>query len=261
MRTLIAPLGLALGLLSALAISPGLAQQTKPQPRLEGGDEIVEHARAEDMALPRERFRAIQFEKASEFFAKHPDRSKTPSGLYLLDTQLIPRQLPEILDRNKVALGPNGSLVNQRGGKIVMLLRYKLVAVRKKQGLLPWFNDWALVGPTPARAASPTPLHWVTAWYSWTDDEGFCRSATAMTQATAWGSIDDKWGDRSLTNIQHIETVAEAGDAGADRQCAQCAWLMAIAVRNFGCGWPAHAAGEWGSATMKDGSFNWSFQW
>lgn len=62
MRTLIAPLGLALGLLSALAISPGLAQQTKPQPRLEGGDEIVEHARAEDMALPRERFRAIQFE-------------------------------------------------------------------------------------------------------------------------------------------------------------------------------------------------------
>jgi hypothetical protein len=117
------------------------AQNVRHATKLEGGVEIVGAKQAQDMVLPPGRYPGIRFfVQPNEFFFLYPDRSKVPSGLYLLDTQLIPRQLPEILRRNSLTLNPDGSLVNVAGEKVVMLLRYKLVAITKKQGSLPGFH-------------------------------------------------------------------------------------------------------------------------
>jgi hypothetical protein len=264
---------LLLTLLSVIAISSAVAQEATHSPtkkprkkvpamKIEGGVEVTSVKEAQDMALPREQFKGIHFVHSSEFFKKFPERKNTPSGLYLLDTELIPKQLPVILARNHVDLGPDGSLVNQKGQKVVMLLGYKLAAVRKKQGSLPanpGFFD--LFGPTHVLAANPFPLEWVSYWYSWVDDEGFCRSLTASTGADAWGPVIDPWGDRVHTNIEQIEAVAGADDAEDDKWCNNCGWEFAQANRDFGCWWPAHGSGVWGWAAFKDGSFNWSQSW
>lgn len=218
-----------------------------PPMKIEGGIEVTSVKDAQDMALPLDQFKGINFIRSSDFFAKFSDRKNTPSGLYLLDTELIPKQLPEILARNGVALGPNGSLVNQKGEKAFMILRYRLAAVTQKQGAPP--------------AAFPFPLEWVTAWASWVDDDGFCRSLTARTGADAWGPIILPWGQRVHTNIEQIETFAAAAAAGDDRMCNNCGWESAQAHEDFGCFWPAHDDGKWGWVDMKDGSFHWSWNW
>jgi hypothetical protein len=261
---------LSLALLPLMLTSMAAAQETPPPrdtvpktappARLVGGVEIVTLKEAGDMALPYDKYRGIQYRSSKEFFEQYPDRSKTPSGLYLLDTELVPRQLPEILVRNGLALGPNGSLVNQKGEKAVMVLGYRLVAVRKKQGSLPG-SIFGLLAPSSALAATPFPLEWVSAWYSWSDDEGFCRSITTSTGADAWGPIIDPWGDRVHTNIQQIEAYANAAGSPNDQKCNNCGWDSAQATNNFGCFWPAHGGGEWGWADTKDGSFNWSYSW
>jgi hypothetical protein len=212
------------------------------------------------MALPYDRYPLIQFRNSKDFFAQYPDRSKTPSGLYLVDTALVPKQLPEILARTGLALGPNGSIVNNKGEKQVMLLGYKLVAIPKKQGSLPG-SIFGFLAPSSAFAASPFPLLWVSAWYSWVDHEGFCRSITASTGADAWGPVIDPSGDRVHTNIQQIEAYANAAGAASDQICNNCPWQFAQATNDFGCGWPAHGGGEWGWADTKDGAFNWTYAW
>ncbi len=214
------------------------------------------------MALPREKFRGIHFMGSEEFFRKYPERNKTPSGLYLLDTELVPRQLHEILALNGLALGPNGSLINHKNEKAFMVLGYKLVTIRKKQGALPEHRGFlGLLGPAPAYAASPFPLEWVSAWWSWSDDEGFCRSLSANTGADAWGPVVDAWGDRVHTNIEQVETFAYAFDAQDDERCNSCPWSSSHANRDFGCFWPAHGGGQGGWWDTKDGSFNWSDGW
>jgi hypothetical protein len=219
-----------------------------PPMKIEGAVEVTSVKDAQDMALPLDQFKGIKFIRSSDFFAKFSDRKNTPSGLYLLDTELIPKQLPEILARNGVALGPNGSLVNQKGEKAVMILGYRLAAVTpQKQGAPP--------------AAFPFALEWVSFWWSWVADEGFCRSLTASTGADAWGPIIPFWGQRVHTNIEQIESFAAAADARDDKICNNCPWEFAQANRDFGCFWPAHGGGQWGWVDFKDGSFHWSANW
>lgn len=256
-------------LLAIFTTSPTIGQQPahsaqnkprKPVPtaKIEGGVEITSTKDAQDMALPHEQFKGIHFFKSSEFFTKFSDRKNTPSGLYLLDTELIPKQLHEILAKNKVALGADGSVINQKGEKVVMLLGYRVAAVNKKSSQGGFFD---LLGPTRVFAASPFPLEWVSFWYSWVDNEGFCRSMTSSTEADAWGPIVDAWGDRVRTQVDYIEAAAYADVAGDDEFCFNCAWQPAQANINFGCFWPAHGSGQWGWALLKDGSFNWSGNW
>jgi hypothetical protein len=240
--------------------SPTIAPKAAPLARLVGGVEIVKLKDAQDMSLPYNRYPAIQFRTSNEFFAQYPDRSKVPSGLYLMDSELVPPQLPQILARTGLALGPNGTIVNNKGDKVVMLVGYKLVAIPKRQGSLPG-SIFGLLAPTSASAASPFPLEWVSAWYSWTDDEGFCRSITATTGGDAWGPVIDPWGDRVHTSVQQIEVYANAAGAANDRLCNNCSWAWTQITNNFGCFWPAHGGGEWGWADIKDGGFNWAYNW
>ena len=261
-------ISLLLTLLPIFATSPTLGQQATQPPKnvpamkIEGAVEVTSVKEAQDMALPHDQFKGIHFVRSDEFFQKFADRKNTPSGLYLLDTELIPKQLPAIFARNGVAPGPEGTLVNQKGEKVVMILGYKLAVVRKKQGSLPSFHGFFdLLRPNRAFAASPFPLQWVSYWYSWVDNEGFCRSMTSSTGADAWGPIIDPWGDRVHTNIEQVEAFSAAADARDDKMCNNCAWEFAQANRDFGCFWPAHGGGQWGWVDFKDGSFNWSANW
>jgi hypothetical protein len=160
------------------------APKPAPLARLAGGVEVVNLKDAKDMALPYNTILEFNFGAQIEFFAQYLERSKTPSGLYLMDTELVPKQLPEILARTGLALGADGPIVNHKGDKVVMLLGYGLVAVPKKQGSLPGSFFGFL-----ARSAFAASL-----WYSWNDDD-------------AWGPVVDQWGDRVHTNIQQIEPI------------------------------------------------------
>ena len=159
-----------LSLLSLLAAASLAAQQPKPpiketavpiNPVLKtiqhkisivGGTEITAPERAIDLAAPRAKFPQVHFAASRAFFAANKDRSKTPSGLYILDANFIPTQLPEILAH--VTLHPDGSLTNAQGGKIAMVLWQKLVQVTTPRASLSRPDErWSLL--PSAHAASP----------------------------------------------------------------------------------------------------------
>jgi len=226
---------------------------------IEGGAEITTAEKAADLALAREKFPQVRLVPAKQFFAEHQDRSKTPSGLYLLDSTFIPGELPEILQEAELTLKPNGTLLNAKGEKVTMVLWHKLVAVSEKTGSLS-DNDrsWSIL--PVVHAASPYPLSHVSAWGSWEADNGFCRSLTARTGADSWGPLQN--GSRPHTRIQYIETRAWANQAGTtDRECRDCDKLRARAEASFGCFWPAYGTGTYSYANFKDGSFSWTWRW
>jgi hypothetical protein len=224
-----------------------------------GGTEIKTAAKAEDLALPRARFPQIRFAQSNQFFAANKDRSKTPSGLYILDSDFIPEQLPEILSRAHLTLRPDGSLVNAQGGKATMVLWHKLVQyTAKRASLADHEKSWSLF--PSVYAASPYPLSWVSAWGNWYADNGFCRSVTATTGADSWGPVQN--GARPHTRIQFIETRAWSnGTSTIDHQCSNCDTLTSQAQASYGCWWPAYGFGVDGYADLKDGSFSWSWSW
>jgi hypothetical protein len=242
----------------------------KPGWQLQGATEIKFAKDAGDMAFPQAKLRGIHITTEAEFIAKHPDRSKVPSGLYLLDTDIIPKNLPEILSKNGVALGPDGGIVDNQGKKAVLVLRHKLVAVSKKRsgleqnhlkyGLLKR-SLFDLFSSSSADAAYPFGLEWVSAWASYHSYEGFCRTARESTGADAWGPVIDQWGDRVHTNIQYIQAYANATDATSNQWCVNCSSQFATAEQDYGCGWPAHDGSRFSFAYLKDYNFSWYWSW
>ena len=256
-------------LLSALAFSLAGQQPKLTNPVLRniqhkisivGGVEITASDKAINIAIPRARFPQVHFVEAKQFFTQNKDRSKTPSGLYILDANFLPPQLPEILSRAHLTLKPDGSLVNAQGGKVAMVLWHKLIAVNAQRAAAQEdpAQKWSLF--PGVHAASPYPLSYVSAWGSWSADNGFCRSLTADTGADSWGPVQN--GARPHTRIQFIETRAWASGASTvDHQCSNCDTLTSQSEASFGCFWPAYGGGTYSYADLKDGSFSWSWQY
>ena len=223
-----------------------------------GGTEITAPERAIDLAAPRAKYPQTHFVTSAQFFAANKDRSKTPSGLYILDADFIPVQLPEILEKARLTLKPNGTLLIAQGGLATLVLWHKLVQVTTPRASVDPNQRWSLL--TPVAAASPYPLSWVSAWGSWSADNGFCRSVTANTGADSWGPVQN--GNRPHTFIQYIETRAwSSGASTIDNQCRNCDTLTASSTASYGCFWPAYGFGVDGYADLKDGSFSWSWSW
>jgi hypothetical protein len=240
-----------------------LGGQLQPKPDNSSAVEITSANVPQDMILPRDQFSGIHFYQSGEFFSKFPDPKSTPSGLYLLDTEFVPKQLPEILAKDNVALGPDGTLVNQEGEKVVMLLKYRIAAVTKKpadggvsaqQGTLP--PSW------------PYPLEYVSAWYSWRYYNGFCRYGDAYTGGDAWGPIIDQYNDRAHTNIDYMEMNASLW-AGGGPWVVDDEWRynvssdVAHAHKDIGCWWQAYGYAQFGWAYFYDApsNFSWSWSW
>jgi hypothetical protein len=241
--------------MGALVLGMSLPANAQTQ----GGVEVTSANVPQDMIVPRDQIKGIHFYQSGEFFSKFSDRKSTPSGLYLLDTEVVPKQLPAILAKNNVILGPDGTVINQKGAKVVLILGYRMAAV-EKNAVNPGFSG--LTGQmSPSPNASPFPLQWVSYWYSWVDDEGFCRSMTSSTGADAWGPIIDSAGDRVHTNIDYIQAVADAADAYVSNWGFGISWQFAQAHRDFGCFWPAHGGGQWGWVYFQDGGWNWYASW
>ena len=226
---------------------------------LKGGEEITTAEKAGDLAQPREKFPNVHFVQAKAFFTEQKDRSKTPSGLYILDSDFIPKQLPEILKKEHLTLKPDGTLLNAKGGKVSMLLWHKLVAVNEKKASAEHDKGWNIL--PVVYAAYPYPLSYVSAWGSWYADNGFCRSLTADTGGDAWGP-QDQYGNRPHTQIELIETRAWASGGGtADNTCSNCSSEFSQSVADYGCWWPAYGGGTYSYAALTDGWFSWSWQW
>jgi hypothetical protein len=71
---------------------------------LKSGEEITTPEKAGNLAQPRQKFPNVHLVEAKAFFIEHKDRSKKPSGLCILDSNFIPRQLPEILKKEHLTL-------------------------------------------------------------------------------------------------------------------------------------------------------------
>ena len=220
----------------------------------QGGVEISSANVPEDMILPRDQFKAIHFYQSAEFFSKFPDPKSTPSGLYLLDTDFVPKQLPAILAKNNVVLGPEGTIVNEKGEAVVLVLGYKMVAVEQPEVGGIKHPSW------------PFPLEYVSAWYSWNFNNGFCRYGDDYTGGDAWGPIIDQWGDRAHTNIQYMEMDASLWAGGDpwvvdDEPRNNVSWDFAHAHKDIGCFWPSYGYSVYGWAYFYDGPSNFSWYW
>jgi hypothetical protein len=236
--------------LRASAQNQGGGMPLRPNTQNQGGVEITSANVPQDMILPRDQFKAIHFYQSGEFFSKFPDPKSTPSGLYLLDSEFVPKQLPAILAKNNVALGPEGTVINQKGEKVVLVLGYRMVAV----------NEHADVGGIKP-PSWPYPLEYVSWWWTFNDNEGFCRSFTQTTGADAWGPIIDQWGDRAHTNIDYMEAVADASNVHVDHWGYGISWQYSQAYKDFGCWWPAHDGYHAGWVYFQDGGWHWFANW
>jgi hypothetical protein len=225
---------------------------------VEGGVEVTSANVPQDMILPRDQFKGIHFVQSGEFFSKYSDPKSAPPGLYLLDTEFVPKQLPAILAKSNVALDPDGTPVTEEGGKVVMLLKYSIAAVTNKPA------DGGVNSPSAVNSpdAWPYPLNYVSAWSSWRYDNGFCRYGDAYTGGDAWGPII--YGNRVHTNISYMEMYAALfmnGWASDDQWRYNVDSDLAHAHRDIGCFWPAYGSGQYGWAYFYDQASNFSWYW
>ena len=228
--------------------------------KIVGGAEMFANG-AGDMALPRDKFPGVKFLSSKTFFEQNPDRSKTPSGLYILDADFVPRALPDILKEQGLKLASDGSLTDAKGAKQTLLLWHHLVAPNQKQGMLDrnshgW--SWLDLVVPGARAATPYPLSYVSAWGSWRGESGFCRTVYADTGADAWGPLQA--GDRPHTRIESIETRVALAHYRRN-SCSSCDTSRSHDEWSVGCFWPAWAASGYHYANLKEGWFSWTWTW
>lgn len=233
----------------------------KSDGKIAGGVEVTTAASADDMALPREKFPGVHFASSTEFFAQNPDRSKTPSGLYILDADFVPAQLPDHLKSLGLTLGQDGSLVDAKGEKTTMLYFPRLAKVAGKQGALPGgVTKWSLGLIPSAHAATPYPLSWVSAGASWRLPTGFCRTVTADSRIDAWGPLHG--GARPHTRIEYLEARVRVAHDRSSR-CPNADVCTAHDSWSVGCFWPAYGASGSHYVHAKEGTFmwTWTFSW
>jgi hypothetical protein len=241
---------------AAAELPAGAPQSVRGKERLDiaGGVEVTTEEKAADMALPRANAPGVHLVKSDEFFRQYSDRRKAPSGLYILNSEFIPRELPDRLKAAGVTLRPDGTLVNAQGRPVTMVVWSKLVVV--PGDTRPMQHTWLEeLGFSPAHAAEPYPLSAWSVFYSWTIETGYCTDMRVDTNANAWGPLQGA--SRPPTNVQFLGTRAWAGAGTYDNWCINCSAQHTYAEVNNGCGWPGIVIASYSAAALRDGSNGW----
>lgn len=161
------------------------------------------------------------------------------TGLFLVNTDFVPQELPEELRNAGYTLQENGTL-DSSGVKITLFVQsqvFKLRDTTQTQN-----NEFEGI-PKDTITARAFPQPWAYYSYSfwWKYDGGFCRSYRGESKAYAYGPEVD--GFRPYTNIQWIQTHVRAAGKSDTDVCANCHTLTSYAKDNIGCFWPAHGTG------------------
>lgn len=234
------------------------AQKFYEDEKVAGG--VVKRVTGAEAGLPAKALPGARFMSLKGFLAKYKDRSKTPSGLYILDADFIPSRLPAVLKEEGLALQQDGTLLNAKKEKTTLVLSPRVYRVGLKKAQAPSLR-WTFRLIDRAEAANPYPLSWVSWWWSWRTPSGFCRTVRARTNAASWGPLQG--GDRPHTRIQYIETRAYVGSSGDRDSCRNCDEEGSSDSWRVGCLWPAYGASGYHYVNFAEGSFNysWTFRW
>ncbi|MFQ5854615.1 MAG: hypothetical protein ACE5LU_03075 [Anaerolineae bacterium] len=213
-------------------------------------------------ALPGARF--ISIEEAREMAVAEQRRG----GLYLVDIDFVPRELPEALKAKGLTLGRDGALLDRNEEPVVAFITSEVYLMdpdyeeRSQASPLSLLVDGIVDAFVPvAEAAYPFP--WAcysftpSAWYH----GGFHRWYEADTWVAAYGP--DGGGGCSWasphTNIDYLQARAAVGGVGAYRHCFYCAVKHAHDEWDVGYFWPAHGVPvTTHSGIWADGSFSFS---
>ncbi|MFN0124229.1 MAG: hypothetical protein ACKV2V_27330 [Blastocatellia bacterium] len=209
----------------------------------------VKRVTGEKAGLPLERLAGTELLSLSA--AKQMDVRKQQTGLFLVDINFVPRELPDALVSRGLTLHSDGTLLDRNLDPVVAFVTSEIYLVQLSQP----------VAPAPGILASPFPFtcHSFTPWALYHD--GFHRWYEAHTLATAFGP--DGNGECSHesphTQIDFIQARAAVREGGNERQCFNCDQVQADDEWDVGIFWPAHGIPvTTHSAIWADGSFSFS---
>ena len=149
----------------------------KSNSKMEVNGGKVKKVKAKDSGEPISKMKGLQKMTESQL----SNLEELPeTGLFLLDTDFIPRDLKDELKKLKLELKDDGNLLNEEGEKIVLIVKSDVFELDPDEE-----ND------NQDRRELAYPYHW--SQYSWSlyyrVDWGFCRSLKAYATAEAWGPL------------------------------------------------------------------------
>ena len=173
------------------------------------------------------------------------------TGLFIIDSQAIPRELPKLLEKEGYKLEQNGTLRDSKGKPVAMFLQpaYFKITKQKKAHLTPRHPNSNQFSKTlgeyfipNAQAGNPHNFRCFSAWPWAVYRNGFCRNYEAKTFAHSYGLDEHRACSRNSphTRIQYIETRASIGGRRDRDDCRNCDNEQSRVKWDIGCFWPAH---------------------
>ncbi|MBP1697918.1 MAG: hypothetical protein H6Q41_3106 [Deltaproteobacteria bacterium] len=196
---------------------------------------IVKQLSGLKAGLPPESLPGAQFISLKD--AKRMDTKERKTGLFLVDVDFVPRELPEALRSFKYTLRKDGTLLDANEEPILALVTSEVYLIQKKRTE----NLFNLITPE-AYAANPFPwqCYSFTPWAVY--HSGFHRWYDARTWADTYGP--DGAGGCSTgsphTRIDYIYTRAAVGGWGDSDHCFNCESEYSRDTWDVGYFWPAH---------------------
>lgn len=185
---------------------------------------------------------------------KRMDVIKQGTGLFVVDIDFLPRELPEILRSKGLTLHPTGELVGRDGQSAVAFITSEVYQTRMpdrqepRQSWMPDLLQGLADGLVPsAEAASPFPLRCMSLSAVAIYHGGFYRWYEANTWTSAFGP-DAKGkcsGSKPFTMSDFLQADAKvqapgSSQPGSSQHCFKCAIEFAYDEWDVGAFWPAH---------------------
>ncbi|HSU16295.1 hypothetical protein [Longimicrobium sp.] len=211
------------------------------------------------VGLPREAARGARFVSVDD--VRKLDVARQGTGLFIVGTDYVPRELPELLQAKGLTARPDGSLVDRNGEPVALFINnetYRVQGGERQASLGGKLLDFLVPS---AYAASP--FAWRCFSFSpWAlYHGGFHRWYEAGTSIAAYGADGGGGcsGGSPLTNIDFLQARAEVGSPGAQNFCFHCPTQSAYDTWDVGYFWPAHGTPTTThSGVWADGSFSFS---
>jgi len=236
------------GVLDDLKIPHRTLSETIRQPDLaewpkDGAANGIKVQRVTGAAIGLPRAQAAYAKFVTTEAIKKTDFTRTASGVFIVDTDYVPRDLPEIMRMKGLTARQDGALVDANGEAVLLLIKGETYLAQGPSGrqtsLLGKVSDLFI---TPANAASPFPWRCFSfgPWAIY--HGGFHRWYEAGTNIAAYGADGGGQcsGGSPLTRIDFLQARAAVGSPGNQNFCFTCPTQSAYDTWDVGIFWPAH---------------------
>jgi hypothetical protein len=193
------------------------------------------------LGLPRSTFPYARFTTSEA--VKRIDFARQGTGLFVVDTDHVPADLPGLMKSKELSSKPDGSLVDAIGEPAALLIQSETYAVQVAgQVRTSWLGRMMDEFVTPAQAARPFPFRCLT-FSTWAlYHSGFHRWYEAGTDVAAFGA--NASGTCGLntprTRIDYLQARTAVQGPGTENFCLACLTTGAYDQWDVGYGWPAH---------------------